>query len=666
MVCVVFVLLSCNSEDNTETLAPIPLVPPSTSEAETFVFYKEDPASPHDLALVSMYFENEEQEIDQIFISASESSGQSGHDISVEFTVSSALANPDDTSIYFFAGFAGYDGEIAEGATVDADHADVTLGSLILTDLPAGLSAHSISLRLPNSLAPGEYQIFAFIDPLNLVQEFDESNNHPASDPAYEEQIFLSLSVSDEKAQMTNIKLTDIKLDASSIKIIQESKLNQGVFDASYFDDKDIEADITVTHLSPNTATTMTVKIEVEVDSNWYAINIWDSQNQQYSLNPSFIIDSDINHYIGHLHLNLPSDVRALIFDKISSISNATFNVRASVYSVQENESLLADNVIEKIVDVGSFVTQELVMNKSSSELAFEDISSKDSFQNNAMADSSNETVNGFSKNIGDAKFFSGALALNAKTLLQTSQARINSEATANLGLSVFGKSLSLFESTASMYCDPINSELGKLSSVEFFGINLYDDSTLVNDPSISFGKEFAKEQLLATATFMAGPIPITVKASAKGTIGMNLDFSYIDGTFEAHGNPYANFSAIGSGGVNAGVAEGGVQVSLVLVDDQFHVTPSMTPVLSSDNDISSVSGNLKVTNNLRMLDGKFGLYASVQSVKTCRSCKKVFGKKICASYPCGIETKNYNTNLFQMSGFSQSATLFDQSISYE
>jgi hypothetical protein len=602
-------------------------------------FYPSDASSPHDLQITSLEFvesEGTSSEEKYTLESATSSQALSGHEVHIDYTVSSSTAEPGETTIYFYAGLAEYDGDLEDNETIVETNDDILLGTAVLSSIPQGFSNYSTMLRIPYSLSGGEYRIYGFIDPMNLIKENNESNNYPPSDPEAD-HLYLDLNVTESNA--TDIRLEQFELVQSTILLEDENNSEHN------FSNHEFEANINILHFSPSKETNLTIVCQIKIGDIWHNLDLWDNAQQNYVKDLNVTVANDTDAYHAHLHISIPDDV----WQDINLTKTNYYFMRVAIESDAEKGQFTLNNTSTQAItilkDKGQ-TPQKLSTNAIS-------IASTSSTIDQGLS-------NSFTKGVGDKDYFYGDLSLDAEAGGDTANNRMVVQAGSDITLYVFGGALTLFYSNAEMYC--AESTVGRSATVEFIGQTLYDESQEVNT---HLNKEFSKEQLLAKATFTVGPVPVSVEASATGTLGIDLTLTCSNESFVADGKPYANFTAIGTGGVDAGVASAGVDVELTLIDDEFHAIPSITPTYSS-NKLTKVTGEFKVTNDVTLVDGSAGLYAIVaDGIDTCKSCKKFFGKKICVSYPCGLSYKEYETTLFDITGFSQSQTLYDKTMNF-
>lgn len=603
--------------------------------------YKSNASSLHDLSVSEMTFVSPESSTSgdsYTCVDDTNCSGYSGHAVHINYVIHSASEEAGETSVHFYVGLATHEGDLDEGDTHHEENAEeYILGSALLTDLPQGESSHSLLLNIPSELVSGQYRIYAFVDPMNVIEEYDETNNHPPSDPTAD-HIALDLNVSDARASTVDIQLESITL--SQTNILLEADDN-----SSDHSSHDLEANINILHFSPDAHTPVDINASILVDGNWESLEIWNNRTHRYATTNHVSVANTTPSYHANVHLNIPTSVHDDINTSIGEAGEGNFTIRISISSETEDTNLTSNNAIEKQITINN--------GESESSMVPRFVSS----------DINKGLSSGFSKSVGDRSYFLGSLSLLAEAGVDTNLNRVSAKATSEVDVSVFGISKSLFYSIAEMYFAPNDSSLGRIASIEFIGQTLYDNSYEVSDPSILLKKEFAKEQLLAKASFVVGPVPITVTASAQGALGAQLELSWVDGEFKADGQPYAKLTAIGTGGVDIGLASAGVEADLTLVDDEFHVIPTITPVLSVENGITDVSGSFLVRNDLNLIDGNLGLFAKVKGVKTCKKCVKIFHHKHCVHYPCGFNETTYNKTLFDIHGFEQSQVLYDKTV---
>lgn len=199
---------------------------------------------------------------------------------------------------------------------------------------------------------------------------------------------------------------------------------------------------------------------------------------------------------------------------------------------------------------------------------------------------------------------------------------------TNGIDLSVFGNDVSLFSATGYQTSTDDGSSL-TLGAVEVLGTSM--------SLSFSVSKEFFSKE----KTFVVGVVPVTVGASASGSLGLSTEVSLGTMTITPSAGLYAEVSAgIGGGSDYAGTSAG-IKGQLTLLELSL---PIKMKIYYSSGWKFTVSGELTI----ETLSGTLSLYAE--------AFVKLFGIKY------GVE---YSYKLFSWTGLQWTKTLFSKTSSF-
>lgn len=165
----------------------------------------------------------------------------------------------------------------------------------------------------------------------------------------------------------------------------------------------------------------------------------------------------------------------------------------------------------------------------------------------------------------------------------------------------LFGKDLEIFDFDADARVDPDDVSTGYTISVG--GLKLSGKrygATVSRDISLA-----ERTLVTASSTFMLGPVPITVKAQAVGSLGMEIDLSAATATASATATPYAEVDGVFSAGVGTSVVSAGIEGELMLARVGIPATAAMT---WSGGKQFNYDASLDV--EISTLDGAVSLYA--------------------------------------------------------
>lgn len=164
-----------------------------------------------------------------------------------------------------------------------------------------------------------------------------------------------------------------------------------------------------------------------------------------------------------------------------------------------------------------------------------------------------------------------------------------------------------------------------------------------------------------AKASFMIGPVPLSVGAGMKGSIALNNILSAKDGIgVGLTSNAPANLAGFLSGGIDAAVVRAGVGGDMSIIESNPTAIFDAGLSLSDDNSFA-FDINSKADYNLGLLKGRMYLYAGTKT-KISWCTKKVFGAKI--KYPCGLSWSDYTLDLYNSPwAFNRSWNMLNENI---
>lgn len=180
-----------------------------------------------------------------------------------------------------------------------------------------------------------------------------------------------------------------------------------------------------------------------------------------------------------------------------------------------------------------------------------------------------------------------------------------SAKGSAGADATLFGKDLDLFDISAQASAEPTSTSAS-------YGIFVLGQKIKGESYGGTFSKDVALgERTLATAasTFMLGPVPITVQASATGKLG--IEFAMTPGTAKVSGTarPYVSVDGVFSAGLGTKGLSAGVTGSLLLVELGTPATASL-----AYNGNKSFSWDASLDLEIKSLDGSVGLYGEFLS----------------------------------------------------
>lgn len=171
----------------------------------------------------------------------------------------------------------------------------------------------------------------------------------------------------------------------------------------------------------------------------------------------------------------------------------------------------------------------------------------------------------------------------------------------------LFGKDLEIFDLSADAKIEP--NEVSTGYGIYVAGIKL---SGKRYGAEINRSVPLAERTLVrATGDFMLGPVPVTVSASAVGSLG--IDFNLAAGTAQVSATvePYAEVDGVFSAGVGTSFASVGIEGELLLARVGI---PGSATVVWQGGRAFQYNASLDLT--LRTLDGSVSLYGQVAGYK--------------------------------------------------
>ena len=183
----------------------------------------------------------------------------------------------------------------------------------------------------------------------------------------------------------------------------------------------------------------------------------------------------------------------------------------------------------------------------------------------------------------------------------------ISAAGAAGADVTLFGKDLDLLDLKASAAAEPSGAYAQ-------YGIYVGGKKVQGYSVSSSFSKdaELASMTLVsASSTFMLGPVPLNVEASAVGSLGIN--FAMNVGTSQVSGSagPYASVDGVFSAGLGVTGLSAGIEGDLLLVKVS---TPATAGIAYSGAKTFTYNAGLDL--QIQALDGSISLYGKAGPYK--------------------------------------------------
>lgn len=181
-----------------------------------------------------------------------------------------------------------------------------------------------------------------------------------------------------------------------------------------------------------------------------------------------------------------------------------------------------------------------------------------------------------------------------------------SAEGKAGTDVTLFGKDFDLFSISGGAYAEPE-------STTASYGIYVLGKKIRGASASeLSVDIPLAERTLVsASATFNLGPVPITVKGEATGSLGIELAMSAGTATIGGRARPYAGVDGVFSAGVGVSGASVGIYGDLLLVQVS---TPATAKITSLGNKQFAYDAALDL--EIHTLDGSVGLYGEFMSYR--------------------------------------------------
>lgn len=183
----------------------------------------------------------------------------------------------------------------------------------------------------------------------------------------------------------------------------------------------------------------------------------------------------------------------------------------------------------------------------------------------------------------------------------------ISAEGAAGADATLFGKDFDLLDLKASAAAEPSNAYAQ-------YGIYVGGRKVQGYSVSSSFSKdaELASMTLVsASSTFMLGPVPLDVEASAVGSLGINFAMNVGTAGVSGSAGPYAEIDGVFSAGIGVKGLSAGVEGDLMLVRIS---TPATAGIAYAG--AKSFTYNAGLDLQIQALDGSVSLYGQAGPYK--------------------------------------------------
>ena len=221
-----------------------------------------------------------------------------------------------------------------------------------------------------------------------------------------------------------------------------------------------------------------------------------------------------------------------------------------------------------------------------------------------ACPTSSAAAVGNFSKvwsksaNYGNSTFGSGYLGKFTLGAVAGAGAndKLSAEAYGKADVTVFSLTKGI---EAKAYAQVQNTAFSYNAYFKAAGSTLWSPSGTTN---LTIAKSWSQTLVNASTLIWIGPVPVTLSASGKGTMGITGSLGYTAAALSATAKPYGNLTASATAAINLVVASAGVTANLTLINAAVPAVASMKLLGSNqfqytvdvDAQISSLSGNVQ------------------------------------------------------------------------
>lgn len=535
--------------------------------------------------------------------------------------------------------------EDTDESEVEGDH---LLGVMVHQSLSTGEYDYHLEFEVPGDLAhDGNYWIMAIVDPENEIEESNEEDNHPH--PDNDDHVagdFPFAEIQVELHPEHEFKLSNITIDGDVV-ILDTPTEHDGTGEHH----SDVIGHLDAIYHGSETAQAR-FDAEVLIDGAYQAVKLWDAEQHAYqdNIDIEFTYNGE-DHYFG-FDIEFSDAQR----NALHAAGAEEISLRYNLTDITESEKTEHDT--ENSVEVTYplfFFEQE----------APTEVAERGEVSAAGITSNSNElSISGsYAKTYGDKKKVGVGLDLSSLLKLDLRKAGAIAEAGSSFDVYVFNKKATMFRIgfDAAAYAQLVGS--GYSAEMVLFGAKIIDESYERESFVKTWEKDWEEQRQIVKSTFFVGPIPMSVEAGVNGAVGFDFTLEF-DGKLKAYGDLLSsNFDVYANGGVEAGIASAGITASFTIFEDLLRLDSEANLVLLQDGNVNpAINYKFKLSNELDVIKGNFGLHAQTRSVKWCK--KKKWGIKI--KYPCGIKTKDYYYWFYRTNSiFNKSWTIFEKNGSF-
>jgi hypothetical protein len=566
-----------------------------------------------------------------------------GEPISINFAIGSSKINANNVVVSFsVVPVIELEELIAKGETSTS-----SIGDYLISSITPGVEAFQADLIIPNDIIGGQdFVILGALDAGgsvtndgdfedNLSRGFNANFDHPTTKVITITDTFIN-DLSIENAEVgEGFILLETPSNAVS-NVMSPSNIVQVDDDPN---ESNAVGHIDVQKLGSDSMSAI-IQVDVIVDGEETAALMWKGENDEWVNEAAYDVPSPNDLHFVPWDIRLSAAQRAALFAAYepTSVENiATFRFRIMQTSGAQDENP-ANNNFELEVPFRFFAPGEdpdeedvdteepSSLSTSSSKmlprrLAAQSMPQQAQSDVAALGSGTDEGVFSFNRSYrqtyGDKKKF--AVRLKSKSVNRVNGPKGTGKIynTATVDAYALGKRIELARAFGEAEADVRKVSAGYHGFMRVFGDVVLDQSkTRSTDLMREWSLEWKEEKTFARATFFAGPIPISIEAGASGTMGFGAGLAISGGVIEGYGDLFfAELDAFAEGGVDVGIASGGIGAELLLLEHRFRV--------SGASDLSQVA-NRQITlsalaqNRLKAIKGEFYLFVKYPYFEFC------------------------------------------------
>jgi len=596
-----------------------------------------------------------------------------GEPISINFAIGSSKISADNVVVSFsVVPVNELEALIARGETSAS-----SIGDYLVSSITPGVEAFQADLIIPNDLIGGQdFVILGALDADgsvandsdfddNLSRGFNENFDHPTTKVITITDSFIN-DLSIENAEVGEGFIL-LETPPSGFQVGQASS------SVLLVDDDPRESNavghIDVMKLGSDSMNAI-IQVDVIVDGEETAALMWAGENDEWINEAPYDVPSPNDLHFVPWDIRLSADQRAALFaayDPSSTENIATFRFRIKQTSGAQDENPANNNFElevpfrffapggdpdEEIADSAQTTPVSTRPSKmlpsrlaapskpQTTQASLDTLSSGTSIDSGVFA-----FDRSYSQTYGDKKKF--AVGLKSQSINSINgpagTGRIYNTATVNAY--ALGKRIELAHAFGNAEADALGGTAGYHGFMRVFENVVLDQSeSKSTDISREWSLQWMEEKTFAKATFFAGPIPITIRAGAEGTMGFGAGLGISGGIsgalIEGYGDLFfAQLDAFATGGVDIGFASGGIRADLLLLQHRFRVSGAadLSQIFNREITLSALAQN-----QIQAIQGKFSLFAKYKYFKFC--CKKRTRTKTLTLYKTGtLFSKNWD-----------------------